>query len=724
MNTRELLNELLGLVGIIKEYWDIFGIRHEASDEVLLEILQSLGFDVSTEDALIKQIDYLKNKDWLIPINPVFIVPQDEQPVSIPVSLTTKEVKCIEILLSSEGKNEVLFKGLSNYPKVKSENLINGSLFKKFIIRLPQDFFLNIGYYSISITINNEDRLFSRLIITPKTAFLPDNLRAHKQWGLSVNLYSLWSDKNWGVGDISDLKMCLNHVLKRGGSFVGINPLHSITNQKPYGISPYSPITKLFNNFIYIDVEHVDGFNDVKDKGLTHILKELQESSQIDYESVYKIKLKILKIIFEQFYQKYFLSNDKKGKAFKNYISEKGEALLCFSTYCVLAEQHGKEIDKPINDWRQWNSIYHLYSSKEVKDFQKKHKREILFYSYLQWLIDCQIRDLSSIRHEHPDCIGIYSDIAIGSIRGGSDEWFYRDIFVENVNVGAPPDDFNPTGQNWGFPPLSPLKLKEHAYEPLIRYFQENMRYAGAIRIDHALGLFRMFWIPQGRKASEGVYIEYPFEDILGIISLESQINKTIIIAEDLGTITDQARQSLRRYNMLSYRLLYFERRYPDPSFLMPDEYPEMAICAANTHDLPTIWGFWYLKDIELRHSLGMFNTEEDYKRAILDRQRDKSFLVDALKRADLLPMDFTMPQDLDEDIILSIYGFIAKSKSLLMSVSLDDIMGTMNQQNMPGTVDEYPCWVQKTPKKIETLFDDDFFEKTCNILSKYRGLQ
>ncbi|MFQ3573879.1 MAG: 4-alpha-glucanotransferase [Thermodesulfovibrionales bacterium] len=720
MDRQTLLNELSGLVGVTRRYWDIFGIKHEASDDVVEDILKALGFDTSTEEALIKQIQYITNRQWLLPIGVVSVFAHDKQPVVITVSIPDTEIHRVDILISSEGSEEVLFRGSINYPKSNAQNTIDGKVYKKFTLRLPEDVVFDIGYYVIHLTINNTKRLKSRLIITPKTAFLPDALRSRKHWGLSLNLYSLKSERNWGVGDISDLEKCLQCVTSKGGSFVGINPLHAIPNQKPYGISPYSPITKLFRNFIYIDVERVEGFTDIVDKDLQYKIRQLRDSKHIDYESVADLKLKVLKKLFKRFYKRHYQYDDNRAKSFKAYIDENKEAILCFATYCVLAELHGK--DNPSYDWRRWENIYHTYDSKEIKAFQKRHREKILFYAYLQWVLDCQIKDvLMRLKDRYPDCIGIYNDIAIGSIRGGSDEWFFKDIFVQDVDVGAPPDDFNPTGQNWGFPPLSPMGLKDSAYQPLILSLRENMRYFGAIRIDHALGLFRMFWIPKGRKASEGLYIEYPYEDILGIICLESQLNKTIVIAEDLGTITEQARTALKERNMLSYRLLYFERQYPNPAFVMPEDYPKMSICTVTTHDLPTLWGFWYLSDIELRRSLKMFKNEEDYQKAVADRERDKILLMEALKKANILHQDMDIPKELNDDIVLAIYQFIARSESILMAVSLDDIMGTMDQQNMPGTVDEYPCWVQKTPKTIELFFDDSLFDRLSKSLREFR---
>ena len=260
------------------------------------------------------------------------------------------------------------------------------------------------------------------------------------------------------------------------------------------------------------------------------------------------------------------------------------------------------------------------------------------FFAYLQWLIEIQMEDVSAAAASSRMAVGLYGDLAIGAHEGGSDVWMYQDVVAEEVSVGAPPDDFNHNGQDWGFPPMIPDKLRQSGYDLFIQTIRKNMRHLGALRIDHAAGLFRLFWIPKGMSAADGAYVRCHSEDLLRIIALESVRNRTLVIGEDLGTITDEMRHGLHRFGILSYRLFYFERNHPDPSFLPPDRYPSMALSAITTHDLPTLTGFWSGRDLEVKSELGLISNESSLERQKSDRDRDRKLMLEALERQGMLP--------------------------------------------------------------------------------------
>jgi 4-alpha-glucanotransferase len=319
--------------------------------------------------------------------------------------------------------------------------------------------------------------------------------------------------------------------------------------------------------------------------------------------------------------------------------------------------------------------------------------------------------------------VGLYHDLAIGSIGGGSDVWCYQDMIAAGVDVGAPPDDYSINGQDWGFPPLIPEKLKDRGYEIFVHTIRKNMRYGGALRIDHALGLFRLFWIPKGTAPKDGAYVRYPSEDLLRIIALESVRNRTVVIAEDLGTIGENVREALKKFHMLSYRLFYFERDYPDPSFLPPERYPNMALCAVTTHDLPTLYGYWIGQDLKTKKKLGMYPDHNIWQRQVNERERDKELILSALKSHGILPDGYpSNPKRIPRmtpELCLAIYRYLAKTPCKLILVSLDDIMGTLNQQNMPATVDSYPNWIQKTPLTLEEILSDKRFSDLSEVFAK-----
>lgn len=715
-----LIEELSKLTGIVSEYWDIFGKKYIASIESKGKILSAMGFNINFPESIIEEIKRLKKLPWTRFIDNVYVV--DEQPFVIHVFLNLEREKeqslKVTWRLASTNPNGLRVKYEAVHLNIVEERFIDSKRYIKIALpfSLPKGIErFDLGYYDLTVNAQiGEDIISARskVIICPKECYLPPEIEEKKLWGLSVNLYSLKSSNNMGIGDLGDLTYCIQEVKKAGGSFVGINPLHAITNQRPYGISPYSPISKFYRNFIYINLKEVEGFDEDKlSRDLQKRIKEIIKDQYINYEAIAEIKLIILKELFDLFYKNEYNKKTPLAQEFNDFIIKEGEHLINFALYCAIADHEGKKANKPLYSWRQWDMKFHSPFSEGSLEFKKRHIKTVLFYCYLQWLIERQFKEI--IKTSHPMPIGIYNDLAVGSIRDGSDEWVYQEVFVSDVNAGAPPDDFNTEGQDWGFPPLSPIKLRESAYEPLIWSLKKNMNNAGALRIDHALGLFRMFWVPLGSKASEGIYVEYPYEEILKIIALESHLNKTIIIAEDLGTVTDRAREALSRYKMLSYRLLYFQRKYPDPAFVLPEEYPPLALCTVTTHDLPTIKGFWQGIDINLRKDLSFFKNDQDYQLLLRERQRDKELLLKVISHLGII--DFDLQREIDLSLIHAIYEFLAKSKSMLLAVNLDDLMETTNQQNMPGTVEEYPCWKQKTPKFIEEFFR----EKTLTQISE-----
>jgi 4-alpha-glucanotransferase len=389
-----------------------------------------------------------------------------------------------------------------------------------------------------------------------------------------------------------------------------------------------------------------------------------------------------------------------------------------FALYCAL--QQDMNADCKTSSWRNWPEEYRDRFSEQTLEFRDSNLEAMLFYKYVQWLIDEQHGALAGRLSSAGMPLGLYHDLAVGSSDGGFDSWLSQDIMAQGIDVGAPPDDFNPSGQNWGFPPAIPDKMTETCYEFLIHTIRKNMRHGGALRIDHALGMFRLFWIPAGMTAEHGAYVSYPAEDILSIIALESRRNRVMVIAEDLGTISPEVRETLLRFRMLGYKLLYFERNYPDPSFRRPSAYTDMALCAVTTHDLPTLYGYWEGRDIEAKTRLKLFPSEEIRKRQMDERRRDKVLLLQALKAEGLLPDTF--PEAPAENrvmisaLCLTIYEYLARTPCRLLAVSLDDIICSRDQQNMPGTIDAYPNWRQKTPVALETIMLNRSFQTLSRL--------
>ncbi|HAS53352.1 MAG: 4-alpha-glucanotransferase [Nitrospirae bacterium GWC2_57_13] len=725
-----LVNELAKLCGIVPDYWDIFGKKHTATQEMKRATLRAMRIDVDSTEALEREIRMRGTRPWTTVLEPVMVFSAEKQPVEVPLHLPVPEGAedglSITWSLKDEqcrvSKHSLTEKAITT----AGTNWIDGTRYIRIMLKDEAD--REPGYYDLYVECNHRDGIFaggskslsitSRVAIAPDACYLPEKLKSGKAWGLAVNLYAVRSERNWGIGDFTDLARIVEWVHGLGGGFVGINPLHAIPNTYPYGISPYSPISRMYKNFIYLDMEAVpdvaesEAAGDIlRSEAFQKDLGEVRSADLIDYPRIAKMKERILAPAFVSFLKKHHGKGTSRDEAFRKYCEEEGRALDAFALYSALWK-HLHET-RGTHGWPQWPQEYKDHEGEAVRAFGKDHNRERLYHAYVQWLIHEQLGGASALSVKLGMPLGLYHDLAIGAIGGGSDAWIYQSV-MGLADVGAPPDDFSPAGQNWGFPPMTPEQLKETGYEPVIRTMRESMKYGGALRIDHALGLFRLYWIPRGKEPREGVYVEYPHEDLLRIIALESVRNKVVVIGEDLGTIGDNVREALKQFNMLSYRLFYFERNYPDPSFRMPEKYPEPALCAVTTHDLPTLTGYWQGRDIAVRKEQGMYPDDESWKGQLQERERDKKLLLELLRSQGLLPAGSPegpgeMP-GMTSDLMIAIYRFLDSTPSRLMLVSLDDVIGTLDQQNLPGTVDSHPNWQQRTPLTLEAMVRDRRF--------------
>lgn len=738
LNSDELIHELSGLCGILPEYWDIFGKKHVTQVNTMKAVLRAMKLRIDTADDIVMEIAEKKSQPWKNIIEPVHVLSVSAQPVSVPLFIPINEGEESGLVVSWSLKYE---NGEETGARISGASLnliedrwIDGLRYIRTSLHISHS---GIGYYLLKVDCRHGERIFpggrnrlhkvSRIIVTPDTCYVPPELKNRRAWGLSINLYSVRSAGNSGSGDFTDLGKIVKWVSDLKGSFVGINPLHAIPNTKPFGVSPYAPISRLYRNFIYIDIEKIP---EVKESGeLRKIISSgrykkqaevLRKQNFIDYEKIALLKEKILRKAFGIFRQIHYETNTIRGREFRKFVAAEAGALESFSLFMALRNYMKK---KKLFAWQEWPGEYHDISGQAVEKFRKKHASEILFHKYVQWLLNGQLQEIAGNVKKLGMGIGLYNDLAVGSVGGGSDVWSYQEVFSCGSDVGAPPDDFSPYGQQWGFPPAIPEKLRESGYELFIQTIRKNMKHAGAMRIDHALGLFRLFWIPDGMTPKEGAYVSYPSEDLLRIIALESARNRTLVIAEDLGTIGENVREALSRFRMFSYRLFYFERNYPDPSFLSPRKYPEMALCAVTTHDLPTLSGYWTGRDIEVRRETAKYADNEQWLQQTLDRERDKSLILAALKSEGILhdeyPFDTAMSSEMTPELCVAIYEYLARTPCRLMLVSLDDIIGSLNQQNLPGTIDSHPNWIQKTTLTLEDILEDNRFGELSRMLSR-----
>ena len=491
--------------------------------------------------------------------------------------------------------------------------------------------------------------------------------------GVAISLYGLRSSRDWGCGDFTDLLSAIDSFARTGCAFVALNPLHAIPNRQPYNTSPYLPQCSLYRNFIYLDVERTGAF--ALTDGELHEKNALRASEFVEYERVAALKLAVLARVFARF---------ETDPDFEAYIAGQGQHLDDFAVYCALdAEMHRR--DPNVWLWTDWPREFHDPHSPAVAEFAAHYSREVLFYKFLQWQIDRQLADAQAHALASGMKIGIYHDLALATDRFGTDLWANSSFYVKGARVGSPPDDFSPNGQDWAFPPPNRDAHRDNGYQLFAQSIRNNARHGGALRIDHVMRFFRLYWIPDGMPATRGAYVRDYAADLLGILALESVRGNFIVIGEDLGTVTGEVRQSLAETGILSYRLFWFERDGAG-NFRRPEEYPAHAVVSTTTHDLPTLAGFASGRDIEARRTAGLIDE------AAYDFQRSARADEVARLNAILLATGFT------NDPI----DFLLSTPCSLAVINQEDLTGETEQQNLPGSTWQYPNWRRKMKIAVE----------------------
>ncbi|HKU66839.1 MAG TPA: 4-alpha-glucanotransferase [Candidatus Baltobacteraceae bacterium] len=506
------------------------------------------------------------------------------------------------------------------------------------------------------------------LIAVPPHAYVPEELERRGRWGIAAQLYSLRSGENWGIGDFGDLDRLVGIALDAGAACVALNPLHALHLTSPRAASPYSPSSRFFLNPLYIDVPAARATLGAGDWDLgasEMLLRSLREADLIAYEAVAQVKLRALRELYEH--------HDRRAETFerfRTFVREGGEGLQYLAVYQALASFFNAR-DPAAHGWLQWPAQFQNPQSADVAQFARAHPAQVEFYQFLQWLADEQLA--RAARGAAPMTIGLYRDLAVGVDAASADVWMDREAFCAGISAGAPPDPMNERGQNWGLPPLNPRVLRRRAYKPFVDLLRANMRYAGALRIDHVMSLMRLFCIPEGMPASEGTYLRYPFEEMLGVLALESLRNRCTIVGEDLGTVPDGFRDRMARARVFSCRVLYFE---DDPA-----RYPRDAVASTGTHDLPPLRKYWEQNGV------------------VCEGADDDTVLR----------------------LVIETYRRLGSGAALLVLAQLEDLLLVREQVNTPGTVDELPNWQQKIPVALEDLPRERGFRAVARALDAAR---
>lgn len=721
------LEHLAALHGIALEYYDIWGNLHRASAATLVALLRAMGVEAAGDDAVDASIAAFETARWRSVLASAVVVRADERVHRIRLHLPDR-LDGAPLAWRVEEEN-----GMRHDGRVVAGDLAvlergPGRTARELVLELP----LAPGYHRLVLLHADAALGAAVLAAVPRTCYRPPALDGEgKVWGIAVQLYGVRSERNWGVGDYTDLRTLVEQWGSQGAGIVGVSPLHALYPHNPAHASPYGPSSRLFRNVLYLDVEAIDDFAEcdevraeVRSPAVQARLARLRAPALVDYPGVGAAKFAVLERLYAHFRARHLAANTARAQAFRAFQREGGEPLRRHALYEALEERFHRE-DAPVRGWPAWPEPYRDPASPACARFARAYADRVEYYEYLQWQADLQLAAAGRRALELGLDVGIYADLAVSVDRGGAEAWANQGLYAVRASVGAPPDDFSLQGQDWGLPPMVPARLQAAAYQPFVATLRANMRHAGALRIDHVMGLARLFWVPEGGTPADGAYVRYPFADLLGLLALESHRHRCLVVGEDLGTVPDEVRAALGGTGVLSYRLLYFEREHSG-EFKPPAAYPCQALAAATTHDLPTLAGWWAGRDLDVRAALGLFPSAQAHEAQRAARAQDRARLLRALEREGLLPpgiaADAQPVAELAPELARAIAEFLARSGAQVVLVQLEDVLGVVEQANVPASVEGHPNWQRRLPLALERLPDDARVRALTLTLSQLRA--
>jgi len=586
----------------------------------------------------------------------------------------------------------------------------------RYEVPLPGPF--PLGYHTLHVVARRDRVVLQRavaLIVCPDRAYeAPESDGGDRAAGLGVALYGVRSGRNTGIGDFGDLRRLTRWATRAlGVRFIGLNPLHAIRNRYPYAHSPYLPLSSRFVNHLYLELEAMPEFaaSDAAQRQLAAaapLLARLRATPHIPYDEVDAFKKGVLRTLFAEFLASSWdrAGDNPRRKRFEDYLAREGQALQQFALFQAL-DAHLSAAGECDWSWRLWPEGFRHPAGPDASAFLEQRREEVLFWQYLQWQLDEQLAQVNLDAGLAGLTLGYYHDLALAVDEHGADTWALQDLFAAGARVGAPPDEFNAAGQDWGFPPPHLQRDRAQGYRAFASQIRHACRHAGLLRIDHVMRLARLFWIPDAMPASEGAYVRYRQSDLFGILALESVRNRTVIVGEDLGVVPDGFRETMAAEGLCSCRLMWFER-HKDGSCLTPEEYPHDAMVSITTHDLATFAGFWSGHDLLTRRASGLYPDEPSFNQALESRQQERRRLLELLIASGLLGPErlgsLGEPADPDGELHNAVVALLCRTPSRFFLLAQEDLFKVLDQQNVPGTVTERPNWVWRMPLTVEEL--------------------
>jgi 4-alpha-glucanotransferase len=678
------LRELAERMGIVPGYLDQTQSQWRVtSDETRRDLLGAMGLNVSSERAIHDSLNAVREEETADGVAAVTVIEHGQRLELDRLLRTAAASGSWQVALTLEQGDRQVVSGVGADAPAE--------------LAAPP-----LGYHQLALTrtVGGHEQTAEQLVIVvPPRCVSPEALLGRSNaFGLTANLYTLRSAQNWGIGDFTDLSALAEWAASNGAEFVGVNPLHALLNRGT-DVSPYSPVSRLFRNPIYIDVARVPELQEMPElrerlesPELCAELEALRESTAVKYQQVMGVKAIVLDALHKRFAESVLGGETPRARAYQEYVNANEPALGRFAQWMAIAEREGA-------NWQTWPGELRRHDSRAVLNFADSHAARIDYHRWLQFETDRQLGESALRARASGMRVGLYQDLAIGTCSWGADTWAFPDLFVRGVSIGAPPDPYSATGQNWGLPPIDPRMLRRTCYHYFIDLVRGAFRHTGALRVDHVMGLFRLFWIPDGKSGSDGAYVRYPSNDLLGILALESVRNNALVVGEDLGTVPEEVPPALEKWGILSSKVMYFERDHR--GYKPAHTYPRLSLATADTHDMASIAGFWQERDVEIRRDVGLID-EDEACREREQRATDRQALLSLLSQEKVLPND---REPTSAELRGAVHAFLCRTPAALVGLALDDLAGETEPVNVPGVGPEkFASWTRKMRDPLEVI--------------------
>lgn len=693
------LTTLADHFGIARDYYDWKGQYTEVDSSTVVAVLAGLGVDASTPELAEQACREVADRAWRRML-PGAVVLREGQEGRVDVHVNAGE--WVEVHLVCEDGHRRDCWQVDNW---NPDRLVDDRWVGEATFGMPGD--LPLGYHTIVAT-TADRRATATLVVSPNWLGLPRSMGSSRVWGHAVQLYSTRSHRSWGMGDFVDLADLATWAAGEGAGYMLVNPLHAGQVVSPIEPSPYLPCSRLFLNPLYVRPEVIPEFGDLDAYERSEARSARQvaaaDATTIDRDASWAAKLPVLEAIHALGLEG---SRELSYRAFRRL---RGTRLVDFATWCVLTEVHG-------SDWHDWPEELQRPSNRAVGEFAREHAERVDFHMWLQWVADQQLSAAQCAGRDAGMPLGLVCDLAVGVSGAGADAWMLGSLFADGISAGSPPDAFNQTGQSWGQPPMRPDVLAEMAYEPFREMVRTALRHAGGIRIDHILGLFRLWWVPAGLGPRGGTYVRYDHEAMVGILALEAYRAGALVVGEDLGTVEPWVRTYLRERGILGTSVLWFENG-EDGRPQAPEQWREYAMSSVTTHDLPPTTGYLAGDHVEVRDRLGLLTESLEHEKA--ESARQAATWIGILKGRGVLSGE----DPSDEEIVLAMHRMLTHTPSKVLNATLTDAVGDRLTQNLPGTTDEYPNWrvplsgPDGRPMWLEDVFEDERAARLAAVMN------